>query len=142
MKVLNCPEIHNTCYRFRSQLNPLQAGPGRTVQQEQEEISRNHAQAFSGCSVHVDYSYVWLLHYSQGGPNLSLPLIQRRKSLPKRRGARPTNIGGAVAPSNRARARQCVAELLSEGRSFGRSVSVGPSVVEMLQNFTVKRTEN
>ena len=23
MKVLNCPEVHNTCYRFRSQLNPL-----------------------------------------------------------------------------------------------------------------------
>ena len=33
-------------------ISRIQAGPGRTVQQEQEEISRNHVQTFSGCSVH------------------------------------------------------------------------------------------
>ena len=32
-------------------LSRTQAGPGRTVKQEQEEISRNHVQTFSGCSV-------------------------------------------------------------------------------------------
>ena len=29
------------------------AGPGRTVKQEQEEISRNHVQNFSGGSLHA-----------------------------------------------------------------------------------------
>ena len=32
-------------------LSRTQAGPGKTVKQEQEEISRNHVQTFSGCSV-------------------------------------------------------------------------------------------
>ena len=32
-------------------LSRTQAGPGRTVKQEQEEISRNHVQTFSGGSV-------------------------------------------------------------------------------------------
>ena len=32
-------------------LSRTQAGPGTTVKQEQEEISRNHVQTFSGCSV-------------------------------------------------------------------------------------------
>ena len=32
-------------------LSRTQAGPGRTVEQEQDEISRNHVQTFSGCSV-------------------------------------------------------------------------------------------
>ena len=32
-------------------LSRTQAGPGRTVKQEQEGISRNHVQTFSGCSV-------------------------------------------------------------------------------------------
>ena len=32
-------------------LSRTQAGPGRTVKQEQEEISRNHVHTFSGCSV-------------------------------------------------------------------------------------------
>ena len=32
-------------------LSNSQAGPGRTVKQEQEEISRNHVQTFSGGSV-------------------------------------------------------------------------------------------
>ena len=36
-------------------LSRTQAGPGRTVKQEQEDISRNHVQTFSGCSVH-EYS--------------------------------------------------------------------------------------
>ena len=36
-------------------LSRTQAGPGRTVKQEQEEISRNHVQTFSGCSVHLPY---------------------------------------------------------------------------------------
>ena len=35
---------------------PPQAGPGRTVKQEQEEISRNHVQTFISPSVHT----VWL----------------------------------------------------------------------------------
>ena len=34
-------------------LSYSQAGPGRTVKQEQEEISRNHVQAFIPGSVHV-----------------------------------------------------------------------------------------
>ena len=32
-------------------LSRTQAGPGRTVKQEEEEINRNHVQTFSGCSV-------------------------------------------------------------------------------------------
>ena len=32
-------------------LSRTQAGPGRTVKQEQEQTSRNHVQTFSGCSV-------------------------------------------------------------------------------------------
>ena len=34
-------------------LSRTQAGPGRTVKQEQEEISRNHVQTFISPSVHV-----------------------------------------------------------------------------------------
>ena len=34
-------------------LNRTQAGPGRTVKQEQDEISRNHVQAFILGSVHI-----------------------------------------------------------------------------------------
>ena len=34
-------------------LSNSQAGPGRTVKQEQKEISRNHVQAFSGSPVVV-----------------------------------------------------------------------------------------
>ena len=34
-------------------LSRTQAGPGRTVKQEQEETSRNHVQTFSGCSVYI-----------------------------------------------------------------------------------------
>ena len=34
-------------------LSMIQAGPGRTVKQEQEQISRNHVQTFSGYSVHL-----------------------------------------------------------------------------------------
>ena len=34
-------------------LSRTQAEPGRTVKQEQEQISRNHVQTFSGCSVHA-----------------------------------------------------------------------------------------
>ena len=34
-------------------LSNNQAGPGRTVKQEQDEISRNHVQAFSGRPVHT-----------------------------------------------------------------------------------------
>ena len=30
MKVLNCPEIHNTCYRFASEFNPLSGRVGLT----------------------------------------------------------------------------------------------------------------
>ena len=33
-------------------LSRTQAGPGRTVKQEQEETSCNHVQTFSGCSVY------------------------------------------------------------------------------------------
>ena len=33
-------------------LSRTQAGPGRTVKHEQEEISRNHVQTFSGCSIY------------------------------------------------------------------------------------------
>ena len=33
-------------------LSSTQAGPGRTVKQQQEEISRNHVQAFYPISVH------------------------------------------------------------------------------------------
>ena len=36
-------------------LSRTQAGPGRTVKQEQEEISPNHVQTFSGCSVCIDF---------------------------------------------------------------------------------------
>ena len=32
-------------------LSRTQAGPGRTVKQEEEDISSNHVQTFSGCSV-------------------------------------------------------------------------------------------
>ena len=35
-------------------LSRTQAGPGRTVKQEQEVTSRNHVQTFSGCSVVCD----------------------------------------------------------------------------------------
>ena len=34
-------------------LSRTQAGPGRTVKQEQEEISRNHVQTFISPSVHI-----------------------------------------------------------------------------------------
>ena len=42
-------------------LSRTQAGPGRTVKQEQEKISRNHVQTFSGCSVHCTYLMVFML---------------------------------------------------------------------------------
>ena len=35
-------------------LSMTQAGPGRTVKQEQEEISRNHVQTFISPSVYID----------------------------------------------------------------------------------------
>ena len=35
-------------------LSRTQTGPGRTVKQEQEEISRNHVQTLSGCSVRLN----------------------------------------------------------------------------------------
>ena len=38
-------------------LSRTQAGPVRTVKQEQEEISRNLVQTFSGCSVGPDHFY-------------------------------------------------------------------------------------
>ena len=38
-------------------LSRTQAGPGRTVKQEQEEISRNHLQTFISPSVHNRYGY-------------------------------------------------------------------------------------
>ena len=34
-------------------ISRIQAGPGRTVKQEQEEISRNHVQTFIYLSVHL-----------------------------------------------------------------------------------------
>ena len=34
-------------------LSSTQAGPGRKVKQEQEEISRNHVEAFNSGSVHL-----------------------------------------------------------------------------------------
>ena len=37
-------------------LSNSQAGPGRTVKQEQEEISRNHVQAFIPGSVEISYA--------------------------------------------------------------------------------------
>ena len=38
-------------------LSRTQAEPGRAVKQEQEEISRNDVQTFSGCSV-VDFTFI------------------------------------------------------------------------------------
>ena len=38
-------------------LSRTQAGPGRTVKQEQEQISRNHVQTFIYLSVHVRFFY-------------------------------------------------------------------------------------
>ena len=37
-------------------LSNSQAGPGRTVKQEKEEISRNHIQAFIPGSVHIPWN--------------------------------------------------------------------------------------
>ena len=39
-------------------LSRTQAGPGRTVKQEQEEVSRNHVQAFIPGSVHISTNEV------------------------------------------------------------------------------------
>ena len=47
-------------------LSNSQAGPGRTVKQEQEEISRNHVQAFIPGSVYVQFSPLamhWVTRY-------------------------------------------------------------------------------
>ena len=44
-------------------LSRTQAGPVRTVKQEQEEISRNHVQTFSGCSVRACGPTGPRLHY-------------------------------------------------------------------------------
>ena len=41
-------------------LSRTQAAPGRTVKQEQEDISRNHVQTFSGCSVHRLENFITL----------------------------------------------------------------------------------
>ena len=41
-------------------LNSTQAGPGRKVKQELEEISRNHIQTFIYLSVLVDISHLFL----------------------------------------------------------------------------------
>ena len=50
-KQARCVAIHMYMYRDRLKgvqilLSNSQAGPGRKVKQEQEEISRNHVQAF------------------------------------------------------------------------------------------------
>ena len=42
-------------------LSNRQAGPGRTVKQEQEQVSRNHEQTFSGGSVLLDRDHVFEL---------------------------------------------------------------------------------
>ena len=44
-------------------LSNTQAGPGRTVKQEQEEISRNHVQTFISPSVYV---LSWAIRWALG----------------------------------------------------------------------------
>ena len=61
-------------------LSRIQAGPGRTVKQEQEEISRNHVQAFIPgsvwnepdrfCFVNIPWFKVYIIHSILEAPNL------------------------------------------------------------------------
>ena len=56
---LNVNSFHFLQYRGGNKglqilLSRAQAGPGRTVKQEQEQISRNHVQTFISPSVHVN----------------------------------------------------------------------------------------
>ena len=53
----NCQPQDNSMYRAEKKslqilLSRTQVGPGRKVKQEQEQISRNHVQTFSVCSIH------------------------------------------------------------------------------------------
>ena len=57
--------IQTTSYPYRGAnkglyvlLSRTQAGPGRTVKQEQEQISRNHVQTFISPSVHYGNTQV------------------------------------------------------------------------------------
>ena len=43
-------------YSLQILLSRTQAGPGRTVKQEQEEISPNHVQRLNLISVHADFT--------------------------------------------------------------------------------------
>ena len=75
-------------------LSRTQAGPGRTVKQEQEEISRNHLQTFSGCSVQTQAS---LLFSSNPFSISRLPaLVKIRSSLFARVSTRASSGPGRV----------------------------------------------
>ena len=61
---LHVPSVQNLPYGGANKdlyvlLSRTQAGPGRTVKQEQEEISRNHVQTLIYLS--VVYAFVWTL---------------------------------------------------------------------------------
>ena len=52
-------------YSLQIQLSRTQAGPGRAVKEQQEQISRNHVQTIFGTSVHI-----------------SIVIKKRKRSLP------------------------------------------------------------
>ena len=50
---LNVPMYRDEIYSLQILLSRTQAGPGRTVKKEQEEISPNHVQRINLLSVHL-----------------------------------------------------------------------------------------
>ena len=66
-------------------LSRTQAGPGRTVKQEQEEISHKHVQTFSGCSVQLTP----IIHLALFSFSCSEQRVVLRRVRPPRDPARP-----------------------------------------------------
>ena len=69
-------------------LSRTQAGPGRAVKQEQEEISRNYAQTFSGCSVDTRETEIMVGRPTWSGLSIALAclpfLCQQRRHAGRR----------------------------------------------------------
>ena len=61
-------------------LSRTQAGPGKTVKQEQEHISRNHVQTFSGGSVHLGILATGLVNFVLGPRTNEGPSAMKNES--------------------------------------------------------------